>query len=496
MNSLITGLVVFLISFLPRIFRLGNIMTTDEYLWVSRSRQFINALVRHDWQDTLISGHPGITTMLLVGNSQKFLPYLFGVIKNNFKYPFYAKFPIALVTSLGCVLIYFLIRKIFNNQIAVISSLFIAVDPFYLAHSRVAHIDALLTTFMTISVLFLIIYFNHSKKKYLFLSAVFAGLSFLTKLPSLFLAPFTIILLFWENKRHKKTISDFLKELALFFSISLAIFITLWPATWVTPIKTIKLLLRSILIGATHFHENKAYFMGKIIHRINPFFYPISLALKLTSVSLLFSVFTIMFLSKKLKSRNIKIILFYIIFFFLFIWGCSKQGDRYLLPIFPMIDLLAAFGLFHLTSSITKCSTAASLGLIFLQSLFYLPLCPYYLAYFNPLLGGSKRAPLISTIGWGEGMNLAAKYLNKKPEAEKIVAAIQYLGAKPFFRGKAVSMKNINDANYVVFYIGALQRRFNPKLWANYKNKKPEKTIIINHIPYCQIYKVQKNIKK
>ena len=304
MNSLITGLAFFLISFLPRIFRLGNIMVADEHVWVSRSQQFFNALVRHDWQNTLISGHPGITTMLLVSSSQKFLPCLFGATKNNLQYPFYAKFPIVLVTSLGCVLIYFLIRKIFNNQIAVISAFFIATDPFYLAHSRIAHLDALLTTFMTISVLFLIAYFNHSKKKYLLLSAVFSGLSFLTKSPSLFLVPFITILLFWENKRHKKTISSFIKELALFLIISLSIFIALWPATWVLPVKTIKLLIRGALIGTTHFHENKAYFMGKVIHRLHPLFYPASLALKLTPLSFLIPIFTIILLPKKLKSKK------------------------------------------------------------------------------------------------------------------------------------------------------------------------------------------------
>ena len=56
--------------------------------------------------------------------------------------------------------IYWLARQLLPERIALLSALFLAFDPFFLAHSRVAHGDAPVAVFMTLSALTFFIYAN------------------------------------------------------------------------------------------------------------------------------------------------------------------------------------------------------------------------------------------------------------------------------------------------------------------------------------------------
>ena len=40
---------------------------------------------------------------------------------------------------------------------------------------------------------------------------------------------------------------------------------------------------------------------------------------------------------------------------------------------------------------------------------------PYYALAFNPLAGGSRMAPYVLMIGWGEGLNEVGKWLARVP---------------------------------------------------------------------------------
>ena len=525
-KELLLSIFLFLIAFLPRIYLLGTIITADEMTWVYRSYDFISALLSHDWIGTFITGHPGVTTMWVSGISMAFKYLSVGspTIENLPLYIFCAKFPIALITATGCVILYFLVKRIFNEKIAIISSLLVALDPFYLAHSRVIHLDVLLATFMTLSVLCLIIHQNYLERRYMLFSAIFAGLAFLTKLPAIILVPFIVISLFLSvhslaNLSNRIKLILLVKKIISFFSIAAIVFVVLWPVMWIEPLHTVYKLGATAQGAAAHFHEGAGYFMGEIIYSANPFFYPVTLLLRLTPVSLIFSFLAIVFFLfrtlkiKKLEYipdrdyKNIGLLLLYIVLFFSVMMTCLKQGDRYLLPIFPVIDILAAIGIYYVIYGIIsrinknkefklKWSIIFFVALILFQACSSLPLCPYYLSYYNPMLGGSEKAPRITCVGWGEGMNLAADYLNDKENAKNLTVAVQYPGSGPYFKGITVGMSNASSADYIVFYISAVQRDRDKNIWEKYKNKKPEKIITINNINYCWIYKTKVEVNK
>jgi hypothetical protein len=120
---------------------------------------------------------------------------------------------------------------------------------------------------------------------------------------------------------------------------------------------------------------------------------------------------------------------------------------------------------------------------------------PYYLTYYNPLLGGIRAAERAVTIGWGEGLELAAEYLNQKPDAENMRVSAWYQSTfAPFFKGEAISYSQEKGkamaGDYVVFYINQLQRRFpDDELFRYFETRyQPEKIIPLKGVNYAVIY--------
>jgi 4-amino-4-deoxy-L-arabinose transferase-like glycosyltransferase len=132
LDKIVIATLSFFAALLPRAVSLGTFLTADEALWLQRSRSFVEAVWRHDWAGTYVTAHPGVTTAWLSGLSLLVLRPQ-GVSGNLLA----AAFPIALTSSVGVLLIYWLSSEIFDRRIALAAALLVAFDPFYIAHSRV-----------------------------------------------------------------------------------------------------------------------------------------------------------------------------------------------------------------------------------------------------------------------------------------------------------------------------------------------------------------------
>jgi hypothetical protein len=129
-----------------------------------------------------------------------------------------------------------------------------------------------------------------------------------------------------------------------------------------------------------------------------------------------------------------------------------------------------------------------------------LPHSPYYFSYYDPLLGGAKKAPEVMLIGWGEGLDQAAAYLNDKPGASKFLVMSSYdYGPMSFlFKGRTASILNFSDklndrklklaqeVDYIVVYANAWQRT--PPENDQFAGIIPEHVIWINGLEYARIY--------
>jgi hypothetical protein len=96
-------------------------------------------------------------------------------------------------------------------------------------------------------------------------------------------------------------------------------------------------------------------------------------------------------------------------------------------------------------------------------------------------------------MGWGEGMEQVAAYLNAKPNADQLyVAATPSQTLLPYFAGTGENFYT-NDiafrADYVVLYLAQIQRLApSPEIVRYFENRQPEKIIIIHQVPYAKIY--------
>jgi len=585
-ENIAAGFFLFLVAFLPRAFGLNVFITPDEYLWIERSGEFLAALLRADWAATFQVGHPGLITrwtgvlgilatylprlqmasgQLLV-DGQPFQALLAGLGAHLPEVLAATRYPTAILTSMGVVGLYFLVRPLFGQRAALLSAVILALEPFYLALSRVIHHDALSTTFMTLSLLSFMVHLRkHRPFRYLALSGLMAGLAFLSKSPSLFLVPFTALLslgAYWcragfHTCRRKgslwpldwRRVAELGRDWAIWGLVAALVFVLLWPAMWVDPLGTIQGVIDKTSGYAASPHERGNFFLGKVGLDPGPLFYPVALLFRLTPLTIL-GLGGSLLLWRRIPNRpradpyrwrvvqqrpepcpeqsrrvveGMISLWAFILFYILLMTTGAKKFDRYLLPIFPMIDILAALGLLALGEMGWEWAkgrfgvapripsfriSALGLGLVlFLQAGFTLPHYPYYLTYYNPLLGGIRQAAQTLLVGWGEGYEQVARYLNQKDDAAHLRVATWY--AKqcigPYFSGQAYKL-NVNgqepigvvpwyDTDYMISYINQIQREIpNPATVSFFRSQQPEYVVHIKGLDYAAVYKVPQEV--
>ena len=120
---------------------------------------------------------------------------------------------------------------------------------------------------------------------------------------------------------------------------------------------------------------------------------------------------------------------------------------------------------------------------------------PYYLTYYNPALLGWRWAPQTILVGWGEGLDVAARSLNEQlPRQPQQTVAAWYEWLFPLmYEGQVeavVPQENLLTAERVVLYLNQVQRDIpSPNLIHYFRSRRvPEQTIRLNGIDYAWIY--------
>ncbi len=515
---------IFLVAFIPRAWALDVFITIDETRWIPRSMNFLLALLSGDWASTFRVGHPGVTTMLCVslGAAIHHLGWVAGISPPAAGWPgdlistaqliptdvagslTPLRLPIALVTSIGVVGMYLLSSRLFGHRVAVVGAILVALEPFFVAHSRFLHTDALLSTFMTLSILSLAAWLGEHRWRFLFLSGIAAGLALLTKSTALLLLPaaFLTVLIHSREDLREAILPVILWGLAV-----AATFFALWPAMWVDPLGTVMAVWLKAVAESEGGHL--IYFLGNISMDPGPGFYPLVLLARATPLTLIGAVLAAITVIRGRQNTNrgtIGFLAAYILGFALFAAAIDKKQGRYLLPIFPILGFLAAVGwvsairwtLEEITRrrqwkwplSRTVLFGSAAGIILLLQAISSLPTAPYYLTYYSPAVGGPKGAKELIQIGWGEGMNLAAAYLNSLPgSAHQRVAASYSETFQPFFHGETIAPNALLEADHVVLYLSEVQRN-RPSAWAVslLSSQEPEHVVRLGGIEYAWVY--------
>jgi 4-amino-4-deoxy-L-arabinose transferase-like glycosyltransferase len=536
---------LFLLAFIPRALALDHFLTPDEFLWVDRTLHFFRALLGGDLAGTLRTGHPGVTTMwtgslgllyrYLVRGSQApgELPAFLQTVPIdplNMADLAAMRVPTAVITSLLVVALYFLVARLFDRPVALVGALILALDPFYIAYSRILHHDALETTFMTLAVLTILIYLRRGGVPWLLGSAAAAGLAALTKSPALFLGPFMALLVgldFLVRCQRRERLRAALWQSAVTYLVwglgAAAAFIICWPAMWVTPLRAVQTILDLGGHYAEGPHAKGAFFLGQPVPDPGPLFYPVSWIFTTTPLVLVGLVALIAWGSiyawqsrgreATAGGRNpgttgflVLSLLLYTLLFVAFMTLGGKKQSRYILPVFPIMDTLAALGLVYAgrwlsahalpgRGSPALWKSLGTVGVVLAQLAMTAPTYPYYLTYYNPLLGGLPAAANTITVGWGEGLDEAGRYLSTKPNVARLKVTSWYASTfAPFFPGQTISYAKEKEkalsGDYVIFYINQVQRQYpDEEMFRFFQERYPlDRVIRLDGVDYAWIY--------
>ncbi|MFN0074288.1 MAG: ArnT family glycosyltransferase [Chloroflexota bacterium] len=509
------ALAVFLLALAARAPDLNLFPTQDEDNWLERGSAFRAALQRQDWRATYRSGHPGVTTMWLatLGMGDLAQPLVDRTARQvtrvaEFMPALEAARHAMIVFNAGLIaLIVLLAGRLVGWAPAIIAGLLLAFEPFFVAHGQVVHLDAPVSGLMAVAMLGAANRWMASGPVgLLVLSAIAGGLAFVTKSPSAFLvlAIPALALIGLRPWGGVKPARRWIIELALWVTLAGITAFAVWPALATTPVETISRMVRFTLAEGGQPHRPGNFFMGQPVADPGPLFYPVALAYRLTPVTL--AGLGCLFLVSWWQPRFLKLatpvwaLIVLVISFALFMTLGAKKLDRYILPAVPLIDVLAGFGLWTAavdlsarlrgaTQWIQRLPGALLAAAVLLQPLAWQSSLPYPLSYYNTALGGGTAAQRMLLVGWGEGLDQAAAYLNAQPDAASATVGVYYpltVNFQALLLGTAVSLSPSSTATYVVDYVNARQRGQSPQL---VHTRVPDHIVRINGIEYARIYR-------
>ncbi|MCC6455242.1 MAG: phospholipid carrier-dependent glycosyltransferase [Caldilineaceae bacterium] len=547
----IATLLLFSWILLMRLPALDRFVTADEHAWLARSGNFYYALAHGDWAGTFQRHHPGVTVTWagLVGYLFTYPGYAadapgqFGWLTEEIE-PFlrsHSHDPITILAAgraasvvmiaLALVGCFVLARRLLGGWAAFLGMALIAFNPFHIAHSRFLHLDGLVSSLMLLAVL---AWLHHLQARHaerseksphaasrrgfrlrrnengtLALAAIAAGLSWLTRSPALFLIPlFGLLALLhvWHAPDHPWRST--LRSLLIGGAGAFALFVLLWPAMWVDPVGSLYQVLTAAGDYAAEGHLKPTFFNGEIYAGDPGFwFYPITYLWRstpITWIGLAMALVGLILRVPPLNERRVRAVLgallLYALGFMLFMDIGAKKFDRYLLPAYLPLELIAGVGwvvALNLAQQrgakrgAARFFPLAAASVIMAQALFALPTFPYYLTYYNPAMGGVARAPEVMMIGWGEGADEAGRYLDAKANAEELRVASGYTNGplSYFFRGTTLPLTFWHEADYAAVFVQDWQRQLpSRKSAAYFQQLTPEKVITLDGLDYAHLY--------
>jgi 4-amino-4-deoxy-L-arabinose transferase-like glycosyltransferase len=277
--------------------------------------------------------------------------------------------------------------------------------------------------------------------------------------------------------------------------------VALWPTFWVEPVLTVERAIEFTLLTSAE-HRPGNFFLGQPVADPGPFYYPTAVVYRMSPLALAGLVAVGVLLPPRSKLRPTLLLLLLAFGFLLFLSLAGKKLDRYTLPAFPALDLLAGLGLWTLGTWIAPLLASRGINggvrhlllggavalLLVGQALPLAMVAPYALAYYNPMVGGGPAASRVLLVGWAEGLDQVAAYLNAQPNPERQMIAIYFpleLNFQGMVAGTVTQFGDPRPIDYVVDYVSAAQRGQTPP---EVIGRVPVHEVWINGILYARVY--------
>jgi 4-amino-4-deoxy-L-arabinose transferase-like glycosyltransferase len=545
-QAILLILLIFALA-LPRLVGLNRFATIDEPYWLTAGSDFYYALGQRDFARTVYDYHPAVTTMWIVtGAMLTYFPEYrgmgqgyFDVYKNSLDTFLLAhgRSPLGLLTEarliqavvivLLLVGVFWLLRRLHGTRMAVVGTLLVSFDPFFLGHSRLLNHEGLMSLLVVVSLLGLVVYlFSARKWGYLVLSGAAAGAAELTKSSSSALLPlvvglFLLALVYNGALATRLRNRALLGRLALWLGILALVYVVFWPGMWVAPWDMLHEVFGNAVSYATE-GSRLSVAPSAVADGLHPRLADIGLFVqsmlwRTTPAAWLGAV---LLLPALLVARGVQRISLLAlaalgsIFVIMFGLASGRNSAHYVLASYVSLDILAAAGLIAVADLlVARHSGGVRRGLaalilvaaVVFQAASAVLFYPYFYTYFNPIMEAQQPGVQDPNFGYGEGLDLAAAYLARKPDAAKSTA-VAFYGRGPFsffYPGDTEPLKTVyadaenvpqllqilRKSNYLVIYYALEKGRNSPaNVMQALQGIEPEKTIWLDGIQYVRIY--------
>lgn len=409
------------------------------------------------------------------------LPLLFNPKLQNDLILFWPRLMVVIFTLALAVLVYLFSQKLYGPKAAFFALLLFVFEPNILAHGHYATTDMILAFFISLSVFLFWLWRKTFTVKRIVLFAVVFGLALSTKVSALPFLTFSLAIITLLTKKEKQAILNLsywqrkIPYLLLFFFISLSAlwatyFFTFEPPLglrfdserraielaktnpWVKFALTQPVPLGSYLSSVKQVFlynysdrfSKDAFLLGQISSNGFLYYFPIVFLIK-TPLPFILLLFTSLILRLKANKNNLYLLVPVATIFTFMIFSRVNLGVRYILPVYPLMVVFIS-QIVNLTEKRGGLWRWIMVILLFWYTLGTLRAFPYYISFFNEVVGGSQNGYkylVDSNLDWGQGL-IALKNYQKKNNITNLQLA--YFGtAKPSTYG--IKYERIKDSS-------------------------------------------------
>jgi 4-amino-4-deoxy-L-arabinose transferase-like glycosyltransferase len=338
---------------------------------------------------------------------------------------------------IACALVWSWSRRLFGTGPALASTLLFTMLPPILAHSGLVTTDMACVTFVFASTYAFSRWLERPAWRESLLLGASTGLAAISKFSSLAFVPacmLAVLLLYWSIERPsfaackrealRRTVSAIFAAAVLFLVIWAGYRFSVGPVTpGDRPYETIDRLLPEGSLPAwqffdgiaeTEYHSargHQSWLLGEYRTEGWWYFFPVVVAVKTPIAFLLLCVIGFFWLARqsveKIRWQEWAPGVCVPVILLICMMSRIDMGVRHILPIYPLLAIVAGLGLTRLLQAGRARKAAAAWGLVLALWLVVSSLWshPDYLAYFNELIGGKPESVLAeSDLDWGQDL--------------------------------------------------------------------------------------------
>ena len=389
---------------------------------------------------------------------------------------FWDSIPMILILVLLGFYIFYVAKELFGNKTALLALFLFSFSPTFLAHGRLVTTDVGAAAGVFIASYYFLKFLKDSSTKNLIIAGIVLGLAQLTKFSVILLLPFFgILIIIWAITK-SSGFKEFLKTFGRYFVscllIGLVALSLIWVVyqyhTWNYPperqVKDTESILKSsdnithdlviwmadkpvlrplaqyslglIMAIQRTSGGDTTYFLGKVSGAGWKTYFPIVYIIKEPLAFHILSIIALLYLAWLIKKPFWKapvqrarfwltahfpefaMLVFIAIYWAISIKGNLNIGARHLLPVFPFTILLVSRAtITWLKPPFLKAKKGLLILLLLWQAFSVISIYPYFLAYFNEIVGGPDRGYIYlvdSNLDWGQDLKRLSQWVDKK----------------------------------------------------------------------------------